>query len=114
MFDYFINLLESGGGEITIDLNTTQKSIRRLYQGMINFLYEKNKRYGDTALNPSNDLSNAEPVTKLLVRAEDKLSRIRIAAKIGIMRKNDYVDLMGYLSFIMIAKGWTDFADQID
>jgi hypothetical protein len=99
---------------VTATLTETQAKIIEFYDGMIAFLFEKNKRYGDTALHPMNDLSNAEPVMKLLVRAEDKLSRIRTAAKDGIMRKNDYVDLMGYLTFIMISKGWTNMDDQID
>jgi hypothetical protein len=91
-----IVLIEDDG--VIIDLTPTQRSIINFYDGMIAFLFEKNKRYGDTALHPMNDLSNAEPVMKLLVRAEDKLSRIRTAAKDGTMRKNDYVDLIGYLT----------------
>ncbi len=73
---------------------------------------EKNKRYGDSALNPSNIFcKEGDASTKILVRMDDKITRITNSKE---LRKNDIVDLMGYMVLLCINKGWTDFNDQID
>jgi len=46
-----------------------------------------------------------------LNRIDDKLSRIKNSEE---LRKNDVVDLMGYLVLLCIKKGWMNFKDLID
>lgn len=66
-------------------------------------LLSKNAKYGDSALNPSRVFSKASPVEQLLVRIDDKLSRIEKGA--GLLASDEDVvsDLIGYLVLLKIA-----------
>ena len=75
------------------------------------FLLEKNKRYGNSALEPLRLFSKLEPGEQIAIRMDDKLSRIDNSSE---LRKNDVVDLMGYLVLLCVSKGWTDFTEMID
>ena len=92
-------------------VNETQENIQTVLNSLQSFLFEKNKRYGNSALNPLGIFSKTGASGGLNVRADDKLSRIKNSDE---LRKNDVVDLMGYLTFICIEHGWLDFVDQID
>lgn len=67
-------------------------------------LLDKNKKYGDSALNPVRIFSKANAVEQILVRIDDKLSRISKGA--GLVAKDEDVinDLIGYLVLLKIAK----------
>ena len=58
-------------------------------------LLEKNAKYGDSALNPLRVMSQASPVEQILVRIDDKLSRIKHG---NILEDDEDVvsDLIGY------------------
>lgn len=73
-----------------------------------NVLKEKNKRYGNSALNPVNIFTGKSKVGQ---RLDDKLSRVQNNAT---LQKNDVCDLIGYLMLVCHENGWKDFADQID
>ena len=75
------------------------------------FLKTKNELYGNSALEPIGVFSEGNPNILLLVRIDDKLSRIKNSKDV---RKNDVVDLIGYLILFMLYKGWTDFEELID
>lgn len=65
-------------------------------------LVEKNKNYGDSALNPLRIFSKADSIEQIKVRIDDKLSRI---ARGEITFDEDTADdLMGYLVLLKIAK----------
>lgn len=89
----------------------TQKAIEKVCQGLADFLIEKNRKYGDSALSPVNIFSKATPEDGLLVRTDDKIKRIMNSDK---LRKNDCVDLCGYLILVMIANEWYDMEDIIE
>ena len=74
-------------------------------------LLEKNKRYGNSALEPINIYSYENSLTAIGVRIDDKLSRIRNSV---CMRKNDTADLIGYLILLCIKMEWIEFEDLID
>ena len=99
------------------DKNTTQNKIRQIYESQANLVVEKNKRYGNSALEPLGIFSkhikteNSESLNGILVRLDDKLKRIKFGNEI---RKNDISDLMGYLALLCIEKGWDNFDDLID
>jgi len=65
-------------------------------------LLEKNRAYGNSALDPLRIFSKADPVEQLNVRIDDKLSRIA--------RGNEYagddteLDLIGYLVLRRVAR----------
>ena len=64
-------------------------------------LIEKNRAYGNSALEPVRVFSRASAVEQLLVRIDDKLSRLARGAAAG----EDVVrDLVGYLVLLLIAR----------
>jgi hypothetical protein len=69
-------------------------------------LVSKNRKYGDSAINPIRVFSSSENTTSLLIRADDKLSRIRNS---DTLDRDDLTDLMGYCVLICIANEWTDY-----
>lgn len=63
------------------------------------FLLEKNKKYGNSALEPIRIFSKAEPDEQLRVRIDDKLARIRN----GVVDAEDTeLDLIGYLLLLRV------------
>ena len=94
---------------------STQDKITATCEGMARLLVAKNQRYGNSALEPMRVFSNADPAAGILVRLDDKLSRIKNASSDGKpLRKNDIADMMGYLVLYCVKQGWTDFDDLID
>ena len=89
----------------------TEKQIKTVCDNLAEFLIIKNRNYGNSALKPINVFSKLEPIEGLLTRANDKVNRIKNSNE---PRKNDYVDLCGYLILIMINNEWLDFDDLID
>lgn len=72
-----------------------QQAIADVCDKLKEFLIEKNRKYGNSALDPVRVFSKASPEEQILVRMDDKLSRIR-------NRQNDddedpFLDLVGYL-----------------
>lgn len=58
-------------------------------------LIAKNRAYGNSALEPLRIFSKASPEEQILVRMDDKLSRIKTATEDD--REDAYLDLVGYL-----------------
>ena len=80
----------------------TQQAIERISKEVSDLLIAKNKSYGDSALNPTRVFSKADAVEQLLVRIDDKLSRIKNGH--DWPGDNDIDDLIGYLILLKIAK----------
>ncbi len=79
-----------------------KKEVECVLQEIQEMLEEKNRKYGDSALNPQRVFSKADTVEQIKVRIDDKLSRI-------INQQNDddediINDLLGYLVILKIAK----------
>ena len=92
----------------------TQEKISTVFDRLKELVLEKNKRYGDSALNPINIFikdPNFNNSNSICQRANDKISRIYNSKE---LRKSDICDLIGYLCLLCIDKNWTDFKDQID
>ena len=65
-------------------------------------LLTKNRKYGDSALNPVRVFSKASPLEQLKVRIDDKLSRLKNAQD---DEDEDVVtDLIGYLVLYKVAE----------
>jgi len=73
-----------------------------LYAEAEMMLLEKNAAYGDSARNPVRITSNATTIEQLLVRIDDKLSRIMRGKRAG---EDTTKDLIGYIYF------WIDSLD---
>jgi len=64
-------------------------------------LLEKNAAYGNSALEPVRVFSRATPIEQLLVRIDDKLSRLARGSDAG---EDVELDLVGYLVLLRIAR----------
>ncbi len=64
-------------------------------------LLEKNRAYGDSALNPVRIFSSAATTEQLRVRLDDKLSRLARGHAAG---EDVTLDLLGYLILLRIAE----------
>jgi hypothetical protein len=94
-------------------MTDTQQKIKELTDNLCSFLIEKNKRYGDSALSQINifckkDLDISDFIC---IRLNDKISRVSVSKT---LRKNDIVDLIGYLILLSISKDWIDFSEFLD
>jgi len=61
-----------------------QLQIAETVDGIKQMLLQKNEAYGDSALTPVRIFSKASPIEQLLVRIDDKLSRITKGVGDGI------------------------------
>lgn len=80
----------------------TEKDIARVCKEVTDLLISKNRSYGDSALHPSRIFSKTNNVEQLLVRIDDKLSRIQNGH--DWPGDNEIDDLLGYLILLKIAK----------
>lgn len=67
-------------------------------------LIRKNQAYGDSALNPVRVFSKLDPGAQILVRLDDKLSRLKRGTPDG---EDIILDLLGYLVILTIAESAT-------
>ena len=65
-------------------------------------LIKKNISYGNSALEPVRIFSKADPKEQLMVRLDDKISRIKNQE--SFPGDNDIDDMIGYLILLKIAK----------
>jgi len=81
----------------------TQTHIAMICDEIKDLLIEKNKKYGDSALNPARIFSKADATEQILVRIDDKLNRIQKGA--GLLANDEDVinDLIGYLVILKIS-----------
>ena len=78
------------------------KRVDEVCKRVADMLKAKNRSYGNSVLNPVRVFSKASIVEQILVRIDDKLSRV----KRGHEFKNEdtIFDLIGYLVFIILAR----------
>jgi len=79
----------------------TQERIRAKCAEMAEFLVEKNRSYGDSALRPVGIFASGDPVANLAARIDDKLARVRNAP--DAYGEDVVKDLTGYLVLLQIA-----------
>lgn len=81
--------------------NNMEKLIEEECDNIKNMLLQKNKKYGNSALEPKRIFSKASKIEQIKVRIDDKLSRI---ANQNLEDDEDVVqDLIGYLILLRIA-----------
>jgi len=84
-------------------LNHTQKLIKKECTNIMNILLQKNKEYGDSAINPVRIFSSVDSIEQINVRIDDKLSRIK-NKKSKVIKEDTELDLIGYLILKRVAK----------
>jgi hypothetical protein len=80
----------------------TQADIRRIAKEIGEMVVAKNVAYGDSAVDPVRIFSKASPVEQILVRLDDKISRLQRGT--SYPGDNEIDDIMGYLILLKIAK----------
>lgn len=82
---------------------TCSEEISSVCEQIKNLLISKNLSYGDSALDPIRVFSKSDSLEQILVRIDDKLSRIQRGA--GLIANDEDVvdDLIGYLVLLKIA-----------
>jgi hypothetical protein len=69
------------------------------------FLSQKNEAYGDSALDPVRIFSKANPTEQILIRIDDKISRLMRGKEFG--DDDTLRDLLGYLLLYFVSKSNT-------
>ncbi len=78
-----------------------KKQVHTITDSLANLLISKNKKYGNSALKPVRIFSKASTIEQILVRLDDKLSRLYNQ---DISEDEDVLeDLLGYLVLLKIA-----------
>ena len=91
--------------------NKSDATIESVCDALKEFLLAKNKNYGNSATEPVRVFSKSNANEGILVRMDDKLSRIKNSES---LKRNDIVDLAGYLMLLMKNNGWDSFMDMVD
>ena len=83
-------------------LTETQAQISLICDDIKELLLYKNRKYGNSALEPIRVFSKADDVEQILVRIDDKLNRIQQGA--GLIGDDEDVitDLIGYLVLLKL------------
>ena len=79
-----------------------EQKLNRVLTEIREMLLDKNRKYGNSALEPLRIFSQADPLEQIAVRMDDKLSRIKSAQ--GDDLEDAKLDLVGYLVLEAIAK----------
>jgi hypothetical protein len=83
-------------------MTDTQKTIAEVCDEIKEILLEKNRCYGDSAINPVRIFSKDDAISQLNVRIDDKLSRIMRGTAFG--NEDTELDLIGYLILKRVAQ----------
>ena len=84
-------------------MNDTELKISNVCDDIKELLIHKNRKYGNSALEPNRIFSKCSATEQLLVRIDDKLNRIMKGA--GLLATDEDVvnDLIGYLVLLKIS-----------
>lgn len=90
-------------GGVKLNPETTFRyKVTTVLQEIQDLLVEKNKSYGNSALDPINVFSKASSIEQLRVRIDDKLNRLYHGKEYG--QEDTVTDLIGYLVLLKIAE----------
>ena len=77
-------------------------AVKEVCEDIHKMLIEKNKSYGNSALDPIRCFSKLDPIETIKIRIDDKLSRLMRGSEFG--SDDSIKDLMGYLVLLRIAQ----------
>lgn len=86
------------------DLTNVQRMIAEECDAIKDMLIAKNKAYGNSALEPVRIFSNASAQEQILVRIDDKLSRLGRGIDVGDVPEDTVSDLIGYLILLKVSR----------
>lgn len=79
-----------------------ETKVKKVCNDVANLLIEKNKCYGNSALEPINCFYKGDAETAIKVRIDDKLSRIMRGKE--YKQEDTIMDLLGYLVILKISQ----------
>lgn len=86
--------------------NETELVIESVCNGIKRMLIEKNRAYGDSALNPVRIFSRTDGEEQLRVRIDDKLSRL-MRGQPDAFGEDVYQDLVGYIILLICKRRYS-------
>lgn len=89
---------------MSTSLTTVQQMISDECDKLKVMLLDKNARYGNSAISPIRVFSQADNVSQILVRMDDKLSRIKNMTANNGDNEDAMMDLAGYIILYKVAK----------
>lgn len=94
-------------GMTPVDTETpTQGKIRNIMDSMKDLLLYKNRKYGDSAINPKKIFYKGDSTNSILIRLDDKIGRVMSNTE-EKPRINDIADIIGYCTLLLISMGVT-------
>jgi hypothetical protein len=84
------------------EIADSQTLIAKVCDEIKELLLEKNRKYGDSALNPTRIFAKSDSVEQIKVRIDDKLNRLKNAQ--GDEDEDVVQDLIGYLVLLTVAQ----------
>ena len=91
-----------------LETSKTVALIAKICDDIRDLLLEKNRAYGNSALEPIRVFSKANSCEQILVRIDDKLNRIKQGANILSEDEDVLQDLIGYLILLKVWKENTE------
>lgn len=85
-----------------LGISSFEQSVRYHTNKIATLLIEKNKSYGDSALNPVRIFSKADRMEQLYTRLDDKLSRVQKGHEYP--GDDTIQDIIGYCLLVLIAR----------
>ena len=82
-------------------VHASKATLVQACQDIVKFLLDKNRKYGNSAIEPVRIFSKADAVEQIKVRIDDKLSRLM--SKQGDEDEDVLKDLIGYLFLLKVA-----------
>jgi hypothetical protein len=95
-----------------MNLSNTQKEIATMCDEIKELLLDKNRKYGDSAINPARIFSKADATEQLKVRIDDKLNRLKNLQEDET--EDTVTDLIGYLILLKIKMKKTRIDTKFD
>ena len=84
----------------------TQQKIKDILSGMTDLLLYKNRKYGDSAVNPKKIFYKGDSTNSILIRLDDKIGRVMSNVE-EKPRVNDVADIIGYCTLLLVSMGIT-------
>lgn len=84
----------------------TQQKLIDVLDGMKNLLLYKNRKYGDSAINPKKIFYKGDSTNSILIRLDDKIGRV-MSNPDDKPRVNDVADIIGYCTLLLVSMSVT-------
>ena len=84
----------------------TQQKIKDILSGVTDLILYKNRKYGDSAINPKKIFYKGDSTNSILIRLDDKIGRVMSSTE-EKPRVNDVADIIGYCTLLLVSMGIT-------